>query len=131
MTDVDGKKDAEEVVAVRRRTRGKVEEEVIVALAEVMEEYSLPLRGQSKNDGGPKSDWESEFAQDTSGTTGGSEFIYAVSQTVTSNFCFHKGVIATLIFVLSSQVLPFVAEDRLRALPLEVSLYVLLLGDHH
>ena len=39
---------------------------------------------------------------------------------------FRQGVVATLVFVLSSQVLPFVAEDRLRALPLEVTLYVFL-----
>lgn len=34
---------------------------------------------------------------------------------------FRKGVVPTVIFVLSSQILPFVAEDRLRALPLEVT----------
>ena len=38
VTDTYGKGEADEVVAVRRRPRGQVEE-AIVALAEVMEEY--------------------------------------------------------------------------------------------
>jgi hypothetical protein len=65
------------VVAVRRRTRGKVEEEVIVALAEVMEAYPLPLNDRYANDGGQRSDWESEFAHITPGTAGRSKSILA------------------------------------------------------
>ena len=75
VTGTDGKGELDQVVAVRRRTRGRVEEEVIVALAEVMEAYPLPFVDQSVNDGGPKSDWELEFAQNISGTTGGSKFV--------------------------------------------------------
>jgi hypothetical protein len=66
MTDTDG---GREIVTVRRRTRGKVEEEVIVALAEVMEAYPLPLIDQSTNEDGPESDWGSEFSRNTSGDT--------------------------------------------------------------
>ena len=45
--NMDGKGEADEVVAVRRHTRGKVEE-VIVALAEVMEEYLYIWQPQRK-----------------------------------------------------------------------------------
>lgn len=76
--DTDGKG---EVVAVRRQTRRQVEEEAIVALAEVMEAYPLPLSHQPTNNGGPKSDWESEFTQNFSGTTGRSKFITVVVRT--------------------------------------------------
>ncbi|KAF9649000.1 hypothetical protein BDM02DRAFT_3095428 [Thelephora ganbajun] len=94
MADTDEKREVDETVAVGRRTRGKVEEEVIVALAEVMETHPLPSSNKSANDSGPRSDWESEFTQSVSGTTG--------------------------------RILPFVAEDRLRALPLEIFLKSLL-----
>ena len=72
-TDPDGKREADEVVAVRRRTRGKVEEEVIVALAEVMEAYPLPLSNQFTNDDKLRLEWELEFAQIAPRTTGRSE----------------------------------------------------------
>ena len=79
--DTDGKGEVDEVVAVRRRTRGRVEEEVIVALAEVMEMYPLPLSDQSTNNGGSKSDWESEFSQNVSGTTGRGKLVIAAART--------------------------------------------------
>ena len=79
--DTDGTGEVDEVVAVRRRTRGKVEEEVIVALAEVMETYPLPLGDHFMNDGRQRSDWESEFTHNTSGTTGISESIPAFAKT--------------------------------------------------
>jgi hypothetical protein len=75
MTDTDGKGEVDEVVAVRRRTRGKVEEEVIVALAEVMEAYPLPLNDRYANEGGQRSAWESEFAHIAPGTAGRSKSI--------------------------------------------------------
>jgi len=81
VTDTDGKREVDEVVAVRRRTRGKVEEEVIVALAEVMEADPLPLSDRFVSDGGQRSDWESEFAQSASGLTGRSKSIPVVVQT--------------------------------------------------
>ena len=81
VTDPDGKGGADEVVAVRRRTRGKVEEEVIVALAEVMEAYPLPSSDQFTNDGGKRSDWESEFTRSASGTSGRSKSTPAIAQT--------------------------------------------------
>jgi len=74
-TDPDGKREVDEVVAVRRRTRGKVEEEVIVALAEVMEAYLLPLSDQLANGGRSGLEWELEFVQSTPRATGRSEFI--------------------------------------------------------
>ena len=80
VTKPDGKGGVDEVVAVRRRTRGKVEEEVIMALAEVMEVYPLPSSGQFTNDGDRRSDWESEFAQNVPGTSGRSKLIPAVAQ---------------------------------------------------
>jgi hypothetical protein len=120
-TDPNGKVEVDEVVAVRRRTRGKVEEEVIVALAEVMEEYPLPLGDPFVNDDGPRSDWESEFSQSVSGSGGSKPTLHSLKH-APSNIQFRQGLIATLIFVLSSQILPLVAEDRLRALPLEVCL---------
>ena len=70
VTDTDGKGEADGVISARRRTRGKVEEEVVVALAEVMEMYPLPLNDRYTNEGGQRSNWESEFAP---GTTGGSK----------------------------------------------------------
>jgi len=76
----DGKREVNEVVAVRRRTRGKVEEEVIVALAEVMEAYPLPLSDHFANDGGQRLDWESEFVQSASGPTAGGKSIPVVAQ---------------------------------------------------
>ena len=79
VTDTDGKGEVDEVVAVRRRTRGKVEEEVIVALAEVMEAYPLPLNDRYANKGAKRSDWESEFAHITPGTTSRSESILSVA----------------------------------------------------
>lgn len=79
VADTDGKEEVEEGVAVRRRTRGKVEEEVIVALAEVMEAYPLPLNDQYGNDSGRRSGWESEFAHITPGTTGKSESILSAA----------------------------------------------------
>lgn len=79
--DTDGKGEVDEVVAVGRRTRGKVEEEVIVALAEVMETYPLPLNDRFADDGQQRSDWESEFTHSTSGTTGRSKSIPAFAQT--------------------------------------------------
>jgi len=60
-TDTAGKREVDEVIAVRRRTRGKVEEEVVVALAEVMETYPLPLSDQLANGGRSGLEWESEF----------------------------------------------------------------------
>ena len=75
VTGPDGKGEFDEVVAVRRRTRGKVEEEVIIALAEVMEMYPSLAIGTSLEDGGARLDWESEFAQSAPGTTGRSGFI--------------------------------------------------------
>lgn len=80
-TDADGKGEVDEVVPVRQKRRRQVEEEVIVALAEVMEAYPLPLSDQSTNNGGPKSDWESEFAQNISGMAGRSMFVFAVART--------------------------------------------------
>ena len=74
-TDADGRGEVDEVVAVRRRARAQVEEEIIVALAEVMEAYPLPLSDQSTSNGRLGSDWESEFAQNSSGATGRSKFI--------------------------------------------------------
>ena len=74
-TDPDGKREVDEVVTSRRRTRGKVEEEVIMALAEVMEEYSLPLSDQLANGSRSRLEWELEFVQSTSRTTGRSGFI--------------------------------------------------------
>jgi hypothetical protein len=79
-TGTDGKGEVGEVVAVRRYTRGRVEEEVIVALAEVMEAYPLPSSDHSTNNGGPKSDWELEFAQNTSGMAGKSRFFLAAAR---------------------------------------------------
>lgn len=73
-----GEKEVDEVVAVRRHTRGKVEEEVVVAFAEIMEAYPLPLSNQSINNGGPRLDWESEFAQNNSSMAGRSKLIIAV-----------------------------------------------------
>ena len=67
LTGPDGKEQVDEVVAVRRRTRGRVEEEVVVAFAEVMEAYPLPLINQPVDAEGAKSDWESEFTQGSSG----------------------------------------------------------------
>ena len=119
-TDPDGKQDVDEVVTARRRTRGRVEEEVIMALAEVMEEYPLPPNDLLVN-GRLGLEWELEFVQRASRTAGRSGFILPVAQHTTPNIHFPQGAVATLIFVLSSQVLPFVTEDRLRALPLEVS----------
>ena len=75
VTNGDGKGEVDEVVVARRRTRGKVEEEVVIALAEVMEAYPLPLN-RFANEGGQGPDWESEFAHhSTSGTTSTGEFI--------------------------------------------------------
>ena len=87
VTDTDGKGEAEDDVAVRRRTRGKVEEEVIVALAEVMEAYPLPLNDQYANDGGQRSGWESEFAHITPGTTGKSESTLSVASVLRLTPC--------------------------------------------
>jgi hypothetical protein len=81
VTGTDGNGEADEVVAVRRRTRGKVEEEVIVALAEVMEAYPLPFSDQSMNNRGRRSDWELEFAQNVPGMTGRSKSIAPVALT--------------------------------------------------
>jgi len=69
VTNPDGKREVDKVVAVTRRTRGKVEEEVIVVLAEVMEAYPLPLSDQL-TDGRSRLDWESEFVQLASRMTG-------------------------------------------------------------
>ena len=77
--DPDGKRGTDETVAVRRRTRGKVEEEVIVTLAEVMEAYPLPSSDQLVNGGEQRSDWESEFARNVSGTRGRSKPILTVT----------------------------------------------------
>ena len=74
VTDADGKDEVDEVVVVRRRTRGKVEEEAVIALAEAMEAYPLQLNDRFTSEGGQRSDWESEFAHSTSGTTGTGEF---------------------------------------------------------
>ena len=79
--DTDGKGEVDEIVSVRRRARGKVEEEVIVALAEVMEVYPLPMSDRFTNFDRKRSDWESEFAHNTSGMTGGSESIPTFAQT--------------------------------------------------
>jgi hypothetical protein len=79
VTGSDGKGEVDEVVAVRRRTRGKVEEEVIVALAEVMEAYPLPFPDQSMNTVGQRSDWELEFARNFSGVTGRSKSVTPVA----------------------------------------------------
>jgi hypothetical protein len=75
VTDADGKDEVGEVVVVRRRTRGKVEEEAVIALAEAMEAYPLPLSDRFANEGEQRLDWESEFAHSTSSTTGIGEFI--------------------------------------------------------
>lgn len=80
-TNTNEKGETDEVVAVRRYTRGRVEEEVVVALAEVMEAYPLPSSDQSTDHGGLKSDWESEFAQNTSGMAGRSKFTITVPKT--------------------------------------------------
>jgi len=128
-TDPDGKGGVDEVVTARHHTRGKVEEEVIMALAEVMEDYPLPLSDQLTNGGTSRLEWELEFVQRPSRTTGRSEFIPAVTQTRRTDIHSPQGAVATRIFVLSSQVLPFVTEDRLRALPLEVLFPVLFLCD--
>jgi hypothetical protein len=79
-TGPDRKGEVGEVVTVRRRTRGRVEEEVIIALAEVMEAYPLPLGDQFADEDGPGSDWESEFSQNASGP-GRSKSVPAVTQT--------------------------------------------------
>ena len=78
--DPDGKREVDEVVAVRRRTRGNVEEEVIVALAEVMERYPLPLSDQLADGGRSRLEWELEFVQSASRTTGRSKFISPTCQ---------------------------------------------------
>ena len=87
VTDPDGKREVDEDVAVRSRTRAKVEEEVIVALAEVMEEYPQPLSDQLANGDRQKPDWESEFAQNAFGETGKGKFVPVVARTrhLTSN----------------------------------------------
>ena len=69
-TDPDGKREVDEVFAVRRRTREKVEVEIIMALAEVMEAYPLPTSDRFANDVKPRLEWELEFVQGASGTTG-------------------------------------------------------------
>lgn len=79
-TDADRRGEVDEVVAVRRRARAQVEEEIIVALAEVMEAYPLPLSDQSTSNGRLGSDWESEFAQNSSGATGRSKFIIGLAR---------------------------------------------------
>ena len=68
----NGSQALDETVSVGRHTRGRVEEEVIVALAEVMETYPLPLDDQLAK-GGPRLDWESEFVQNASRATGRSK----------------------------------------------------------
>ena len=80
-TDPEGKQDVDEVVTARRRTRRKVEEEVIMALAEVMEEYPLPLNDQPTNGSRPGLEWELEFVQGASRMTGRSGCIPIVAQT--------------------------------------------------
>lgn len=79
-TDVDGKGEVDEVVVVRRRSRGQVEDETIVALAEVMGAYPLPSSIQPTDDGVSSSGWESEFAQNISGMTGRGKFVVLVAQ---------------------------------------------------
>lgn len=95
VTDTDGKEEVEDVT-VRRRTRGKVEEEVIVALAEVMEAYPLPLNDQYGNDGGQRSGWESEFAHITPGTTGKSESILSAASMLCLTFTSTKAKLQLL-----------------------------------
>ena len=75
VTNADGKGEVDEVVVVRRRTRGKVEEEAVITLAEVMEAYPLPINDRFANEGEQRSDWESDFVHSTSGTTSTGEFI--------------------------------------------------------
>lgn len=99
-----------EVNAKEGRMRGKVEEELVVALAEAMDMY--PLNASSVG-------WEKEFVP-SAGHQTESTPVFQLTRIWMLTHRIASGITLSVAYLIISRSLPLVASHRLKALPLGV-----------